>query len=62
MNYRLFWLAVLLATLNLPALLWSGPNPGDPAPNFTIPDTAGTPRSLSEWHGKVVQLFFWSST
>jgi hypothetical protein len=45
-----------------PGLLTAGPNPGDPAPDFGIPDTTNTIRHLSEFQGKVVQLFFWSSS
>jgi len=34
---------------------------GDRAPNFTLPDLAGQPVSLSEFRGKVVILDFWAS-
>lgn len=46
----------------VPALLVAGPNPGDPAPNFTLPDSAGVNHQLTDYTGKVVQLFFWQST
>jgi peroxiredoxin len=50
-------LLVLLAGL---ALAW--PQPGEPAPNFSVPDTAGVYHSLASYRGSVVQLFFWAST
>ena len=31
------------------------------APDFTLPDPAGKPRSLKEYRGKVVMLAFWAS-
>ena len=46
----------------IPVLALAGPNVGDQAPDFSVPDTTGTMHSLSEFHGKVVQLFFWSNT
>jgi peroxiredoxin len=51
-----------LALLALPALLMAWPQPGTPAPNFNLPDTAGTYHALTSYRGKVVQLFFWQST
>ncbi len=32
---------------------------GTPAPDFTLPDQNGTMRSLSEWHGSKVILYFY---
>ena len=32
---------------------------GDPAPDFTLPDTDGTPTSLSQFRGHTVVLFFY---
>lgn len=58
-KYLLMTIGLLLAS---PALVQAGPPVGSPAPNFTIPDTAGVNHSLSEYRGKVVQLFFWQST
>jgi hypothetical protein len=52
-------LAVLVA---VPAILMAAPGVGDPAPNFTLPDTAGVNHQLTDYTGKVVQLFFWQST
>jgi len=45
-----------------PTLLMAWPQPGTPAPNFTLPDTAYVNHSLSDYRGSVVQLFFWQST
>jgi len=42
----------------------AGPGVGDPAPNFTLPDSANRNRSLSDYtpgHNKVVMLNFWAS-
>jgi hypothetical protein len=52
-------LAVLAA---IPAMVMAYPQAGDPAPNFTLPDTAGVNHQLTDYAGKVVQLFFWQST
>ena len=61
MKRRLF-LAALAVLALAPALLVAYPAVGDPAPDFTIPDTAWVNHSLSEYRGKVVQLLFWQST
>lgn len=56
------WLGLTLIILMLaPALLMAYPAVGDPAPNFTIPDTAWVNHSLTDYHGKVIQLLFWDS-
>lgn len=34
---------------------------GDPAPNFTVQDTAYRNHSLTDYRGKVVTLLFWQS-
>ncbi len=34
-------------------------NPGDPAPDFTLPDQDGNPVSLSGLRGKTVVLYFY---
>jgi thioredoxin-dependent peroxiredoxin len=34
-------------------------NPGDPAPDFTLPDQHGDPFSLSDFRGKTVVLYFY---
>ena len=55
-----FTLIALLAMA--PAWLLAGPNIGDPAPNFTLPDTALVNHQLAQYRGNVVQIFFWYST
>jgi peroxiredoxin len=55
-------LLLALVVLAVPAILMAAPGVGDPAPDFTLPDTAGVNHSLTDYTGKVVQLFFWQST
>ncbi len=55
-------LLLALVVLAVPAILMAAPGVGDPAPNFTLPDTAGVNHQLTDYAGKVVQLFFWQST
>jgi hypothetical protein len=57
---RLFSAAAVLALI--PAVLAAQPQPGQPAPDFSVADTAWNTHQLSEYRGKVVQLFFWQST
>jgi hypothetical protein len=53
-------MALLLLT---PALVFAWPQPGDPAPDVSVPDTAWVTHLVpSEYRGQVVQLFFWQST
>ena len=33
--------------------------PGDPAPEFTLPDSTGTPTSLSDFRGRRVVVYFY---
>ena len=61
MSKKLFLAAASLLLL-VPALVMAGPAPGSPAPDFTLPDTAGINHTLSSYRGHVVQLFFWQST
>lgn len=35
---------------------------GQQAPDFSLPDTAGSYHSLSDYRGQVVLLNFWTST
>jgi peroxiredoxin len=38
------------------------PHPGEPAPNFTLPDTANVMHTFpAEYAGKVALLFFWET-
>ncbi len=53
-------LFVLLVVL-MPLLAVAWPGPGTPAPDFTLPDTAYTNHSLSDYRGSVVLLNFWQS-
>jgi peroxiredoxin len=55
-------LLALVVLAAVPAMLMAYPAVGDPAPNFTLPDTAGVNHQLTDYAGKVVQLFFWQST
>jgi len=53
-------IALLAAT---PGLMLAGPNPGDPAPRVTLPDTAWSPHVIpDDYRGHVMLLFFWQST
>jgi hypothetical protein len=59
MRKLLLAIAVLAA---IPAMLMAGPQPGDPAPQVPLMDTAGVPHVVPvEYPGHVLQLFFWSS-
>ena len=55
-------LLALVVLAAIPAMVMAWPQPGTPAPNFTLQDTAGVNHSLTDYQGKVVQLFFWQST
>ena len=59
------WIAIgLLVAVAL--LLWrmsvyakrNLPNPGDDAPDFRLPDASGMERSLAEFRGKWLVLYF----
>lgn len=57
--------ALLLLAPALPAAaadiqILEPPRVGEPVPDFTLSDTAGTAVSLAEFRGKVVLLSFWS--
>lgn len=51
---------VLLLGL-LPALALATLQVGEQAPDFSIPDSTGVPRRLSEFRGQVVQILFWQN-
>jgi hypothetical protein len=56
-----FMLALIVLAV-IPAALMAGPGPGDPAPPFVLPDTAGVMHAFpSDYAGHVVQLFFWET-
>jgi hypothetical protein len=51
---------VVLAAI--PAMVMASPQPGDPAPPFMLADTAGVMHNFpGDYHGHVIQLFFWES-
>lgn len=51
----------LLLLLILPLAVFAQPVVGDPAPDFTLPDTAGNPISLSDFTGDIVLLNFFAT-
>ncbi len=60
MRKALLAMVVLAA---LPAMVMAWPQPGDPAPSATLPDTAYVSHTIpSEYAGHVLHLFFWQST
>jgi len=61
MTKKTWLMAAVIMLALLPGMMLAGPAPGDPAPDFGIPDTTNAIRHLTEFQGKVVQLFFWSS-
>ena len=72
---RLWWIAPAVAVLvlvgtapageDMPALLAAlqidAPQRPQSAPAFTLPDLGGTPRSLAEYRGRTVLLYFWTT-
>jgi thiol-disulfide isomerase/thioredoxin len=38
-----------------------GAEVGSPRPSFSLPDTDGRPRQISEWDGKVLLVNFWAT-
>ncbi len=61
-RYRPALPALLGLLVLMPATALAVLHVGDPAPDFTLPDTANVNHSLSEWRGRVVLLDFWQST
>lgn len=62
----LFWLAEAFGLAQTPArsalpALDDAPESGGLAPDFTLPDLEGRPRSLSEFRGKKTVVFIWGS-
>jgi hypothetical protein len=56
-------LLALIVLAAVPAMMMAYPAVGDPAPSFTLPDTAGVMHKFpADYAGNVVQLFFWQST
>ena len=59
MRKTLLALVILAA---VPATIMAWPQPGDPAPSFTLPDTAGVMHTVpSEYAHHVIHLLFWQS-
>ena len=57
---KLMLALVVLAAI--PAMLMAWPQPGNPAPSFMLPDTAGVLQAFpADYAGHVVQLFFWEA-
>lgn len=52
MRFSLFTSVLLLLAIPV----FAGPNVGDPAPDFTLPDTTYVYHSLSDYKGNVVFL------
>src|SRR6202166_3640039 len=57
------WFAVcpFLASQTAPQPVQAAPQVGQPAPDFTLKDSAGSPVKLSAYKGKVVLLDFWAT-
>lgn len=58
MSSRPLLILIALATFAVPpaAAAPTGPQVGDPAPDFTLTDTQGVEHTLSDYQGKVVLL------
>jgi len=54
-------LALLAALALVPAAALATLRVGDAAPDFSLPDSAGTMHSLSEFRGKVVAILGWAN-
>jgi peroxiredoxin len=54
-------IAFYTITLYLQKGIISPMEPGDLAPDFTLPDLEGTPHALSSYRGRVVVVNFWSA-
>ena len=56
-------LLALVVLAAIPAMVVAWPQPGDPAPSVTLPDTADVTHTIpSEYAGRVLHLLFWVST
>jgi cytochrome c biogenesis protein CcmG/thiol:disulfide interchange protein DsbE len=51
----------LLASQTTPPSGQSSPQLGQPAADFTLPDSTGSPIKLSAYKGKVILLDFWAT-
>jgi thioredoxin-dependent peroxiredoxin len=61
MSRKILWPLLCAAALLVPVCLYSAahPEPGSPAPQFTLKSQDGSPVSLQDFHGKWVVLFFY---
>ena len=59
MKKHWYWPVWAILLLSGAACADAPPQPGSVAPAFTLPDGSGKPRSLSEWKGKWVVLYFY---
>jgi peroxiredoxin len=56
-------LLALVVLAAIPAMVVAWPQPGDPAPSVTLPDTAGVTHVIpGDYAGHVLHLLFWAST
>ena len=54
-------LALLAALTLVPSAAFAALHVGDAAPNFTLPDSALTMHSLSDFRGQVVTILGWAN-
>lgn len=62
MNTKTVLFALLSLLVLAPAAALAGPQVGDPAPDFSLPDTAWVMQQFSQYRGQVVLLNFWTSS
>jgi hypothetical protein len=55
------WAGAAAAAPDFAALRLEPYSPPKPAPALALPDLAGKTRTLDEFRGKVVLLFFWAT-
>jgi hypothetical protein len=56
-------LLALVVLAAMPAMVMAWPQPGDPAPSVTLPDTADVSHAVpGDYAGHVLHLLFWQST
>jgi len=61
MNAKAFLVMLLMVLVLAPTAALAVLRVGDPAPNFTLPDSAATSHSLSELRGQVVAILGWAN-
>lgn len=55
------WAGAAAAAPDFASLGFQPYTPPKPAPAFTLSDLSGTKRTLADFQGKVVLLFFWAT-